>query len=792
MIDKTNVLSPSGSTGRNGSGRAPQGKDGSDVKLTAAHWGLFAAVADTTGSLQLEPYHGDPDPGEFWTAMVPGRVAPSRLTAPLVREAYLADGPGSARRSGNDRYVQVPWAKALDLIAGELERVRADHGNQAIYGGSYGWASAGRFHHAQSQIHRFLNTIGGYTASVNTYSHAAAEVLLPHIVGTEDDVIYSQTTWPVISAHTELMVCFGGLPLKNAQINAGGVARHVARPYLEKCVANGCEFVNIAPLRDACPEFLRAEWLTPVVNTDTALMLGLAHVLEADNLADHAFLERYTVGYDRFRAYLMGETDGVEKTARWAADICGLPVETITALARRMTEKRTMITASWALQRAEHGEQPFWMAVTLAAMLGQIGLPGGGFGLGLTSLHGPANPIVRRGFASVPQGRNPIRPRIPVARISDLLLNPGQEVDFDGEKIVYPDIRLVYWAGGNPFHHHQDLGRLQEAWSRPDTIICHELHWNGLARHCDIVLPVAGPMERNDIMAASSDSAVAPMHKLFDPPGEAKTDFDILCGLAERMDCLEEFSGGLDEMGWVRDLYRIGRERLMARGVHVPEFDLFWKGAVIDPTPERDVERVQFQAFREDPDAHPLTTPSGRIEIFSETIASFGYEDCPGHAAWLPPPEWNGSSHSGLYRLNLISDQPRYRLHSQLNNVGPSAGSKVLGREPVRLSPTDAARRNIADGDLVRIYNDRGALVAGAVVSDEVAPGAVQISTGAWFDPAPGQNDTPFCREGNPNVLTSDRPTSSLSQAPAPLSALVEVERLDGEPPPLSEPAPPS
>lgn len=763
------------------------------MKTTAAHWGLFTAHEDPDGEIELAPYGKDTLPSEFWTSMVPGRTAPSRLCSPLVRKAYLDGGPGQrGRRTGCDPFVAVSWDQALELVAGELERVRTEFGNQAIYGGSYGWASAGRFHHAQSQIHRFLNVIGGYTASVNTYSHAAAEVLLPHVIGRENDIIYSQTTWPVIAANTELMVNFGGLPLKNSQINAGGVAQHNVGLWLERCAVNGCEFVNISPLRDASPDFVNAQWLKPVPNTDTAMMLGLAHTLESEGLADEAFLKRYTTGYDTFRDYLMGRTDGVAKTADWAADICGIHAETIVSLARRMAERRTMITAAWSLQRAHHGEQPFWMAITLASMLGQLGLPGGGFGLGLTSLHGPANPIVRRGFASLPQGRNPVTARIPVARVSDMLLNPGSEYDFDGKKLTYPDIKIVYWAGGNPFHHHQDLGKLQQAWNRPDTVICHELHWNSLARHSDIVLPVAGPLERNDIMAASSDSAIAPMHKLFEAPGGARTDYEILSALADRMGCRETFTENRGEMDWLREIYAFGRKRLADREVDMPEFDAFWAGCIVDPHPERDVERVQYASFRQDPDAYPLPTPSGKIEIFSDTIASFGYADCPGHATWIEPYEWRGSQPAPLYPLNLISDQPKFRLHSQLNNVGTSAASKIDGREPARINELDAQARNITDGDIVRVYNDRGSLLAGAVVSADIAPGAVQISTGAWFDPAPDRNDAPFCREGNANVLTRDEPTSTLAQAPSPLTTMVDVERFTGELPELIDERPPT
>jgi biotin/methionine sulfoxide reductase len=141
--------------------------------------------------------------------------------------------------------------------------------------------------------------------------------------------------------------------------------------------------------------------------------------------------------------------------------------------------------------------------------------------------------------------------------------------------------------------------------------------------------------------------------------------------------------------------------------------------------------------------------------------------------------------------LHLIANQPATRLHSQLD-VGPvSRASKVDGREPVSINPADAAVRGIAAGDVVRVFNDRGACLAGAVLTDAIRPGVVQLATGAWFDPV----DTPdgvLCVHGNPNVLTADVPTSRLSQGCAGQQARVEVERYTGTPPPVTVTEPPS
>src|SRR3546814_9327804 len=141
----------------------------------------------------------------------------------------------------------------------------------------------------------------------------------------------------------------------------------------------------------------------------------------------------------------------------------------------------------------------------------------------------------------------------------------------------------------------------------------------------------------------------------------------------------------------------------------------------------------------------PYTTlfrsPSGKIEIFSETVDGFGYDGGPAHPVWREPDEWLGAPLAERFPLHLMSNQPRTRLHSQLDPGSVSRGSKIADREPITIHPDDAAARGIGDGDVVRVWNDRGSCLAGVIVSDVVIPGVVQLSTGAWFDPEhPGRS----------------------------------------------------
>ena len=758
---------------------------GNTANLTVTHWGAYRAVTRDGRLIDLVPVETDDDPSPISKNMIDTLDASNRISRPMVRRGFL-EGGAKARSGvrGADPFVEIDWDQAETLVANELARVKREHGNEAIFAGSYGWASAGRFHHAQSQIHRFMKLHGGYVDSVNTYSFGADEVILPHVFVDHWAMMGgAATSWPSIVQNSELVVSFGGLPLKNAQVSNGGTGRHVQRGYMRAARARGVRFVNISPLRGDMDDELNAEWIAVRPGSDVALMLGLAHTLVASALHDHSFLERYCVGFERFMPYLMGTTDGQPKDAEWAAAITELPAEQIRTLARDMAARRTMITASWSLQRSDHGEQSWWMALTLAAMLGQIGLLGGGVGFGYSSENAYGNHTGYFPWTALPQGENPVKRFIPVARIADMLLNPGDSFDYNGASYTYPDVRLVYWIGGNPFHHHQDLNRLLRAWQRPQTIIVHEPWWNPLAKHADIVLPATTTLERNDLFCTPIDGYAWPMKQVVEPRGAARNDFDIFTGIAHRLGIGEAFTGGRNEASWIRFLYEESARRGRERGIEFPSFEAFWENGFVVPPPEK--PQVLLEGYRADPAASPLDTPSGRIEIFSETIESFGYPDCRGHPMWFEPAEWLGAPAANEHPLHLVSNQPRTKLHSQMDHGAYSRGDKVCGREAITMNPADAAQRGIGDGDLVRVFNRRGACFAGVRLSAGIRVGVVQMATGAWYDPAEPGHIGSVCKHGNVNVLTLDKGTSRLAQACAANACLVEVERWD-------EPAPPT
>jgi biotin/methionine sulfoxide reductase len=757
------------------------------TSYTMAHWGTYEVRHDATGP-RLAPLARDADPSPIGPHVLDAGVQRLRVRRPSVRQSWLDHGPGAApEKRGAEPFVEVPWERALDLVAAELDRVRKAHGNAAIYGGSYGWSSAGRFHHAQSQVHRFLNSIGGYVRHRDSYSLGAGNVILPHVVAQMDTLMASHTSWDSLAVHTKLFVAFGGVPAKNSQMNAGGVGLHGTREGLRRMAAAGTRFVNIGPVRDNLETGGDVEWIPCRPNTDTAVMLGIAHVLATEGLANRAFLAQCCTGYEPFERYLLGRSDGIAKDPHWAERISGVPAARIASLAREMAGTTTMVNVAWALQRASHGEQPFWIVVTLAAMLGQIGTPGGGFGVGYGAANLLGSAHARLSSPTLPQGANAVDAFIPVARVSDMLLNPGATFTYNGATHTYPDIRFIYWAGGNPFHHHQDLNRMKRAWRKPDTIVINEQYWTAAAKFADVVLPATTTLERPDIGAATLEGLLVAMKPAMAPLGEARDDYAIFAALAERLGQGGTYTEGRDTMDWLRHLYDTSRAANAKRGIAMPDFDIFWRDGLVDTT-AHDAPRIMLGDFVRDPQAHPLLTPSGKIEIFSERIASFGLADCAGHPAWYAPAEWLGSDLAADYPLHLLSDQPERRLHSQLDASSHSHANKVAGREPLYMNAMDAAARGLNDGDVVEVFNARGRCLAGLRISDAIMPGVARLSTGAWFD-----QDAPDALEkhGNPNAVTRDAGASGLSQGCTAQTCLVQVKGPVMNPPPVTAHEPP-
>nr|WP_086938752.1 trimethylamine-N-oxide reductase TorA [Thaumasiovibrio occultus] len=771
-------------------------------KTTGSHFGGFRARVYGGVVQEIKPLEFDKNPSDMLNGIKGVIYNPSRIRYPMVRLDWLKNKNYGVETRGNNRFVRVTWDEALDLFYRELNRIQTDYGPWALFAGQTGWRQTGQFHSCTSHMQRAVGMHGNFITKVGDYSTGAGQTILPYILGSTE-VYAQQTSWPEIFANSKVIILWANDPLKNTQVGWQCETHQVYDYYaqLKDKVASGdIRVISIDPVKSKSQNYLQCEhqYINPM--TDVAFMLGIAHTLYTEDLYDKDFIDTYALGFEEFVPYLMGESkDMVAKTPEWAAEICGIDADTIREYARLMAANRTQIIFGWCIQRQQHGEQPYWMGATIAAMLGQIGLPGGGVsyahhysGIGVppTGASGPGgfprnlDPGMKPKFDN--NDFNGYSRTIPVARWVDALLEPGKVINYNGGKVTFPDMKMIVVSGNNPWHHHQDRNRMKKAFLNVETVVTIDYCWTATCRFSDIVLPACTQFERNDLdlYGAYSATGIIAMHKLVDPLYQSKTDFEIFYELTRRWGENKAYAREMDEMEWVTMLYNECVEANKAK-FDMPPFEQFWKDGLVlfgDGTPV-----VRHAGFREDPEISPLGTPSGFIEIFSRTIDRMGYDNIAGHPMWMEKAERShGGPKSDVYPLWMQSCHPDKRLHSQMCESEEFRETySVQGREPLYMSPEDAKARGIADGDLVRIFNDRGQAIVGAVVSDNYPPGVVRLQEGAWYGPLSekiGAIDT----YGDPNTMTMDIGTSDLAQATSANTCVVEVEKFKGEVPPVT------
>ena len=778
--------------------------------LTAARWGILKASVKNGKIVKSAPWKiTSKIPNTLQNTMA-DLVYNTRIKAPMVRKSYLADpdNPKPELR-GLDEWVEVKYEDAIKLVARELKKTREQTGADSVFAGSYGWQSTGNVHVSRTLLHRFMNLTGGFTGVTGDYSTGAAQVIMPHVTGS-NQVYEQQTSWPVVLENSKVVVFWGLNPISTLRV-AWTSSDEQGFKYFEQLKNSDKEIIIIDPIKTVSGKYFegKARWIAPRPNTDVAMMLGMAQHLYSQGKYDKEFLQNYTVGFEKFVPYLTGQNDGVAKTPEWASEICGISADVIKELAIKFYENRTMIMAGWGIQRAHHGEQAHWMIVTLCAMLGQIGLAGGGFGFSYHYANGGAPTcaggviggmnaasvgVVKDGkFLGLAQDQkqggeaaqawlvNTAKVAFPLARIADALLNPGKTIDANGAKITYPKIDFIYWVGGNPIVHHQDTNTNIKAWRKPRTIVVNEIYWTPTAKMADIVFPTTTEYERNDITMSGdySNMHIIPMKQVVAKQHGAKDDYQIFTDLCKAYaDGLAEAytDGGKTEMDWIKEFYEGAASAVNANtalGIQMPSFEQWWEKnepTEFYETPES-AAYVSFEDFRNDPVLEALGTPSGLIEIYSDTIAAMNYKDCGAHPMWFEPVEWLGMKDKSA-KFHLLSLHPLDRLHSQQSNTSNRKRYAVADREPVLINTEDAKELGIKQGDLVRVYNARGEILAGANVSGDIMRGVVQIFEGAWYDP----NAEGLCKNGNPNVLTIDLPTSELANGNIAHTALVNIE----------------
>jgi anaerobic dimethyl sulfoxide reductase subunit A len=639
-------------------------------------------------------------------------TSPERLLHPLQRVGPR--GAGEFRR--------ISWEQALDEVAERLADVAALHGHQAVMSLIGAGSLGGRGFSGREAARRFFSHWGPITGTNGHMSAWCANIANQWMLGGVRNAI------PVPHLlDSRLILLWGMNPAEN---------RHGANLayYIAQARDAGAKVVLLDP-RYTDSAVLADEWLPIRPGSDVALISAMIHEMIAHDAIDAAFVQSHTVGWDAYRGYILGEEDGQPKDAQWAAAITGLSADAIVVLTREYAAaKPALILAGLGPQRSRYGEQTERALITLATVSGNIGLRGGG--MAHSGRHTDVQ-LPMEGLIELPMG-----PHAPARWIRQE--NWGRFL-LDGS--LQPPLRLAYICAANAINRSSNTQGNIRALETLDTIIVQDPYLTPTARYADILLPICVDLERTDIIAGYGDLYYN--RQVVEPAGESRTDYWVLAQLARRLGFYEAFTQGLDEAGWV--------ERIL-RGMGADGEALREDGVLRAPG----AEVVDLAPFRADPLAHPLATPSGRVEIASETAVRHGLPLLPSYIENAPPDD------TGTYPLYLVT--PHYKLRA--NSTGyPNPWLLRLEPQRVWMNPVDAASRGIGDGDTVTVHNQYGAVRLPARVTERIKPGVVCIYQGAWYRPAADGVDEGGCA----NVLTGHgvSPTGGM----AIHSERVEVER---------------
>jgi len=641
---------------------------------------------------------------------------PDRLQYPLRRT-----GP-----RGAGSFERISWDEALDEVARQLLRVRANYGNAAILDASRSGSLS--VLHGRAAAQRFFNMFGGCTQLWSNMS-AEAEVFAVRMTYGSQAVYKRAGREPTDYVNSRLIVMWGWSP-------GDGTFGTGTYQYLKQARRQGTRIVCVDPRRTRTSQVLADEHVFIRPSTDAAALIAMAYVIASEGLVDQAYCDAHVLGFDEahlppgappgssYRSYLLGDADGVRKTPEWAAAITGIPAETIRRLAIELaTTKPAALQCGYAPGRTAYGEQFHRAAYALCAMIGSVGVPGGSSGVS----NGATGTC---GIRTLPAGTNPADARVASPLLADLLAR--------GKAGGYPaDIKLVYSAGGDLFNQAPNVNKMVSSLEGVEFFVAQDHFLTPTTRYADIVLPATTFWERNDVHTpwAGAGHYAIYMARAIAPMYECRNDIDIFAALAARVGI-----AGYDDKGeeaWLRELTKEA----------VDDYDAFVAGGLARfPAPE---DAVAFAREIRDPERHPFTTPSGKIEIYSMAIAA--NPDPYGLGRISPIPTWTEPFRGDpRYPLKLCTPKSRARTHSIHGNQPKLA---QVDRDDVWLNPEDARVRGIVDGQRVRVFNDRGSTVLPARVTDRIAPGVVSIKEGAWFTPDAGGADIKGCA----NVLTDDR-----------------------------------
>ncbi len=654
---------------------------------------------------------------------------------------------------GEGKFERISWAEASDKVAGEISRLRSTYGPSSVLflGGG---GDATQLHTARL-FSGLLALTGGFTDKWGIQSF-------------EGGLFASLATYGTLSSHNDftdllnsrLIIMWGWDPVTT-------IHQTKTSWYLLKAKELGIRIISVDPRYTDSAAVLANQWIPIRPGTDTAVLIAMAYVMITENLHDQAFIDKYSVGFEVFREYVLGIEDGIAKTPAWAETISGVSEGTIKALAiDYATTKPAALIGGIGPGRSAYGEQYHRAIKTLATITGNIGVHGGwsgrssvpqvqfgGYDFKLGRLPGNVNPV----DAEAPPRKDSLptlkdsdsSARIHTAEVADAILK--------GKAGGYPaDLKMVLIMHTNPVNQYPNTKKMVKAIKKLEFVAVCEQLMTATAKFADILLPVSTFMERNDITVGGVTPLYGYVKKIVEPLYESKSPLEICQGLATRLGASSYYDKTEDE--WLREI---------TKGSYIPDYDSFRSKTIYRlkfPEP-----RVAFKEQIEDPENNPFPTPSGKIEIYSQRLADMKNPNIPAIPKYIEP--WEGP-HDALvsrYPLQLVTTHFKRRAHTQFERV---PWLKELITQAISINSRDAQARDIEHGDKVRVFNDRGEIIVTARVTERIMPGVVDLPQGAWYQPDSRGIDHGGCA----NVLTRD--ARSPGGAICHNTTLVEIEKV--------------
>jgi anaerobic dimethyl sulfoxide reductase subunit A len=667
--------------------------------------------------------------------------APDRLLYPMKRVGARGEG----------KFERISWDEAIDTVGGEISRVTDTYGPASILFLSMG-GDVHNLHNAQLMAKVFAQN-GGFTAAWSMTSFQGgvyaqkATYGISYTSNTRDDLVRSR-----------LIIMWGWDP-------ANTITGVNTNWYLAQAREAGAKIVAVDPRYTDSAATFSQQWIPIRPGTDGAMLLGMAHLIIEENLQDQKFLDSYTLGFEKFKDYVTGREDGTPKTPSWAEAITGVPARSIEQIARDYaTIKPAALMAGIAPGRTAYGEQYHRIAITLAAMTGNIGIHGGdAAGRAWESVIGgypykmrwsgrTGNPLDKHN-PSPPKGASPgYRPgRVHYNDVPDFIMN--------GRAGGYPaDCKLISVANCSYVNAFPNVNKVAQALKSENVefIFVNEQFMTPTVKFADVVLPTNTYMERNDIANGVGTPFYGYVHKAIESLGESKSHYEIASLIASRLG-IPDFENKTEE-----DCLRE-----MVADSEIPDYEEFKQKGIYRIKLSEPYVALRKQI--EDPANNPFPTPSGKIEIYSQQWADLNDPELPPIPKYIEPWESRNDPLSDKYPLQLITTHSKRRANNQYDNI---PWLRELEPHAVLMNTSDAETRGIKNGDTVRAFNDRGEVVIRAKVTERIMPGVVDVPQGAWYAP----DETGADRGGCANVLTKDAysPGGSFPYN----TALVQVEKI--------------